>query len=512
MSQAAPGIAREPLLAAALACGVFVAHGLLRLTGIEHNFDEGVYIQQAQLVLAGQRPYVDFFYHQTPLYLYTLAAFAAPAPDSLIAYRLLSLLASAAAGLFVFAMARRLLPPWPAVFALILFYTAPLQYYGMLALPNAVMLCFATAGAWLLGVRRGGRNAALGAVLLVLAILEKPLALPMAAAVGIAVLADPTRRRDVGWAAAATLAAAAASWLLFDRLSDGVFTELLGLQAGRFSSKSGFELMRGYPPFLAQLRSHGLHSAVAWNLYEHARSLLLPGPFGNLHLVALAGFGQVWVVRRNPAAWRGHCLLIALLGLLPLVFSLFVWEPSWDHYFVQYLPALSLLGGAALQALWESSRAPRLGPATAILLVGLGSAAGAAHVGARTADYGRIPRAVVPGEPWLTLDPFLNFVAGTRPACGLIDPFNVYGDRSLIALSNAPAWERFRVDPEDLLGCLEADPSIRIAVGSVRSFFVDDALGEGLAQLEQADPRRFVRMPLDFKERNRRSRRRSLLQ
>jgi 4-amino-4-deoxy-L-arabinose transferase-like glycosyltransferase len=504
--------ARAPALAAALACGVFVVHGLLRLSSLEHNYDEGVYIQQARLVLAGARPYVDFFYHQTPLYLYTLAAFAAPVPDSLIAYRAPSLLASAVAGLFVYAMARRLLPPWPAVFALILFYTAPLQYYGMLALPNAVMLCFATAGAWLLGFRRGGRSAALGAALLVLAILEKPLALPMAAAVGLATLADPTRRRDAAWAAAAALVAAAAAWLLFDRQSGGMFTELLGLQAGRFSSKSGFELMRGYPPFLERLRSHDLHSALAWNLYEHARSLLLPGPFGNLHLVLLGVFGQLWIAWRRPAAWHGHRLLITLLWALPLVFSLFVWEPSWDHYFVQYVPSLSLLGGAALQGLWEARRVQRLARATAILLVLLGTASGASHVGARTADYDRVPLPLVAGEAWLTLDPFLNFVAGTRPACDLIDPFNVYGDRSLIALSNAPAWQRFRVDPEDLLRCLEADRSIRIAVGSVRSLFVDRALADGLERLQQREPDRFARMPLDFKERNRRTRRRSLLQ
>ncbi len=505
-----PGVddSRALRIAAALACAVFVAYGLLRLAHLEHNFDEGVYIQQARLVLAGQMPYVDFFYHQPPLYLYTLAAFAAPAQESLIAYRLPSLLASALSGLFVFAMARRLLPPVPALMALVLFYTAPLMYYGLLALPNAVMLCLGTSGAWLLGFQRGARHAVPGAVLLVLAVLEKPVGLPFAAAVGLATLADRTRRREAAWAAAAAIATAGGAWLLFDLLSAGVFTELLSLQAGRFSAKSGYELMLSYPPFLDRVESQGLHSPLAWNLNEHLLSLLLPGPFGSLHLVLLGAFGQIRVARRPPAAWRGHRLLIAGLWVLPLFFSLFVWEPTWDHYFVLYLPALALLSGSALERLWEARRARGAGRAVAVVLVALGATAGVLHVEARRADYGRIPRPSVPGEAWLTLDPFLNFVAGTEPACGLIDPFNVYGESSLIALSDAPAWERFRVDTEELLRCLETDPDIRVAVGSVRSFFVSDALRQGLDRL---DPERKAHMPIDFKKRNRSTRRRSVL-
>ena len=56
--------------------------------------------------MAGEFPYRNFFYHQTPLYPVTLAAFAAKAPDSLFLYRLPSLLAVALSGLLVQRMAR----------------------------------------------------------------------------------------------------------------------------------------------------------------------------------------------------------------------------------------------------------------------------------------------------------------------------------------------------------------------------------------------------------------------
>lgn len=200
--------------------------------------------------------------------------------------------------------------------------------------------------------------------------------------------------------------------------------------------------------------------------------------------------------------------MITALWALPFLFSVFVWEPVWDHYFVQYLPALALLGGAALQMLWETPRLPWLARGAGITVLVLGVAGGVSHVEARTADYTLVPHAQSPGERWLTFDPFLTFVAGAEPACGLIDPFNVYGERSLVSLSDTAPWRRFRIDREDLLRCLEADPSIRIAVGSVRGFFVDRDLEEGLNRL---GPQRVVRIPLVLTNQNRHFQRRSLL-
>ena len=114
------------------------------LGNLEYAFDEGVYIQQARLVLAGQLPYRDFFSHQTPLYPLTLAAVAAPAPDALWLYRLPSSLATALCGVVVHRIALRLTTNLGALVAALLFFTAPLQYFDLVAMPNALMLATST--------------------------------------------------------------------------------------------------------------------------------------------------------------------------------------------------------------------------------------------------------------------------------------------------------------------------------------------------------------------------------
>jgi hypothetical protein len=94
-------------------------------------------------------------------------------------------------------------------------------------------------------------------------------------------------------------------------------------------------------------------------------------------------------------------------------------------------------------------------------------------------------------EQWLTFDPLVNFRYGTRPACGLIDPFNVYGSANLVALTlgESPATSRFLVSTDALIACLEWDPRIRIGIGYWGTFFVDDALK---AYLERQPAERFL--------------------
>jgi hypothetical protein len=92
-------------------------------------------------------------------------------------------------------------------------------------------------------------------------------------------------------------------------------------------------------------------------------------------------------------------------------------------------------------------------------------------------------------EQWLTFDPLVNFRYHTRPACGLVDPFNVYGAASLIGSSGNPAVSRFHMSPERLIACLEWDPRIKIGLGYWATFFVDGRLREYLASLP---PERFL--------------------
>ena len=88
-------------------CAAFLMFGAFLLPTLDYNYDEGVYIQQALQIIGGNLPYRDFFCHQTPLYPLTLAAFAAPVPDSLFVFRLMSLLATALSGVLVYRIAVR---------------------------------------------------------------------------------------------------------------------------------------------------------------------------------------------------------------------------------------------------------------------------------------------------------------------------------------------------------------------------------------------------------------------
>ena len=77
---------------------LFIVLSASNLDILRPNVDEGVYILQSRLVRQGDVPYVDFFYHQTPLYLYILAAFSRLGNDSVTLYRCLSLFATALSG------------------------------------------------------------------------------------------------------------------------------------------------------------------------------------------------------------------------------------------------------------------------------------------------------------------------------------------------------------------------------------------------------------------------------
>ena len=473
--------------------GAFLVLGASVLEFVDYNFDEGVGIQQARLIHRGVQPFRDFFQHQIPAYVYTLALFSRPTPDSLFAYRALSLLATCGAGLALYGVARRALSPRGATFALLLFFTAPLQFYGLLALPHACVALFTGVGMRLLVFDRGALRAFAGSAALVVAVLYKPLVAPVAVVAAIAVIAA-ARIRDAAAAAAAVVVTAGGAWALFHGLSDGVFTEVLWLQASRVGGTTGFDQISGFGPFQAAMQARGVETAVEWNLSELALAFLQPAPRGNLHLLVLAALGAIaWLPAQR--AWRGPRAVVVGWLVLPALFLVFVWAPAWDHYFVHYLPPLCLLAASGLEALWRSERARVAARVAVVAALAVSVHAGATHLAGRMADFSAAPRAAA-GSRWLTFDPFANFVTRSEPACGIVDPFNVFGPNSLVALSALAGWDRFQVDPQDVLACLEADPDARIALAQGRTWFVDAPFAAALAEL---GAHRVVDLPISFR-------------
>jgi 4-amino-4-deoxy-L-arabinose transferase-like glycosyltransferase len=439
---------------------VFIVITAPRLDVLRSNVDEGVYIQQARLVRQGEVPYVDFFYHQTPLYLYALAGFGTLGADSLAGYRLFSLLASALTGVLVYHAGQRLQDRSTGLLAQLAFYAAPLQVYAFLALPNALTALLAAAGVFAILLRQGLVWALLAGLFLSTAVLVKPLAVPVVLSLVLLLVLVRSERRKLPALAASGLATGLAAWFLLHAATDGAFTRVLELQARRYSGKSGFELMASYADFRKAVIARGATTPTSWNVSEHSRAFLGGGlTNGNFWLLLAAA--------ASPFLWKGRMqrpLLAGLsLWLLAAVwFSVFVWEPIWDHYFVLYLPPLALFAGITLKASLGARR--WWARAFALLLV-----VGCTLLGhsQRFTDplWYRQARAAgmrARGRELFTFNPLIHVVAGTRPACGLIDPLNVYGEHAIATLDPESPLRQFQITAEDLVTCLGDDTLVVI--------------------------------------------------
>lgn len=215
----------------------FAALALGFCPSLAPNFDEGVYLAQAEFIWNGQVPFRDFFYHQTPLYPLLIAPSAAFGTASVFVARGVSILATATAGLLLGRLACAYSGPRAGLFAQSIFYLAPLSHYGLLVLPNGIMVLCTVTGFYLLLVRE---RPVLAGCALAVAVFLKPLAVSTAIAL---VLSAAFARRSVprvilGGALGGTLLIGlTALW------SGGAFFDLLALQFGRYGERSGFEVM-----------------------------------------------------------------------------------------------------------------------------------------------------------------------------------------------------------------------------------------------------------------------------
>jgi hypothetical protein len=275
------------------------------------------------------------------------------------------------------------------------------------------------------------------------------------------------------------------AWLLLHLGSDGRFTEVLELQAARFANKRGFETMLQYPPFREFADARHVHSALGWNLSEHRLAFLSYFPANMNLMLAIASVpGAIHLLRRRHSLPAAAVWAPLLWLALALTFSIFVWEPDWDHYFLQYLGPLSLLSAAAVEALLTArpgrARTVRwaLGGAALIAFAALG-------LSLRPTDaafFARARSVAAPGQRLLAFDPLINFLSGTEIGCGLFDPFNTYGDSSPAALAGAGPLGHFALRDRDLIACLERDPGLRVVIGPYYGWFRTAALDDYLAR------------------------------
>ena len=189
-----------------------------RIGRFVYNLDEGVNLVLATRLLHGEAPLDQFFYHQPPLYLYVLRELIRWGGDPVHAARLGSILATAATGVLVYAAARRFTGRGGALFAAIVFFLCPLQFFNLAAMPNAWMLLFGTLGVYLALFDRRRWAVVAGAAALVVAMALKPLAISTGLATGFLILLLPRwRGRRLAFVLAAG-GASALAWLGFEWL------------------------------------------------------------------------------------------------------------------------------------------------------------------------------------------------------------------------------------------------------------------------------------------------------
>jgi hypothetical protein len=397
--------------------------------------------------------------------------------------------------------ARRLVGAPAALVAMVFFYAAPLQRFGMLALPTALMVSLACFGLYSVLFRppsaRTTRWVVAGALSLVLALMVSPTGFAAALTAGTLLLLLPAERSKIVPLVSTAFIACMVGWLLLHVASDGHFTEVVRLQASRFAHKRGFDAMLHYREFRRHVESRGVTTAIGWNLSELRLTYFSHFPVNmNLVPVLFGGLGAIVLVRRGLRGEVAPVLALApiLWLVLALGLTLFVLEPAWDHYFLQYLAPLSLLSAVFVDWLWSTGRATNLRRvAVALLLVAF------AWLGMtlRPSDpaFYEHARALAGGHaPLVTFDPMINLLTNTEPGCGVIDPFNTYGDYSSAAAAREGPLGRFEISETALIACLDRDPATRVVIGPFYHWFRSDRLDR---YLEGMAPERLIFLTSD---------------
>lgn len=139
-------LSRETRLALLLITAAGLFYGV-RLTAWRAGPDEGTYLYQAWRISLGEFPYRDFLTPQLPVFLGLGGVLFRLVGPSLLAIRLLTLVAMLGAGTLVYVWGTQLMSPRVALLGLVLFLT----HDGVYELareyrPEAYMLVFSTAG------------------------------------------------------------------------------------------------------------------------------------------------------------------------------------------------------------------------------------------------------------------------------------------------------------------------------------------------------------------------------
>jgi hypothetical protein len=89
-------------------------------------------------------------------------------------------------------------------------------------------------------------------------------------------------------------------------------------------------------------------------------------------------------------------------------------------------------------------------------------------------DYGRLRWLREQSPVLLSFDPFLNWVAGTEPACGVTDPLAQF---SRPFFQNSARFLPFVRSTDQIIDCLERSPDVHVLVATLQGaslWFIDE--------------------------------------
>lgn len=429
--------------------------------------DEGHHLLAAQLIRAGHRPYVDFFYQHPPLYAYLTAAWMRIAGDSWRSPHLMSALLTAVSALIAGEYVYSRLEKWRRAGAVVAMVLASFQFY---------VIAFGTLGQ------------AYGLCLFAVA---------LAFRLAVAVADEHWTARCFGCGLAA--GAAAASWLLTAPVVLILLVWLVGRGTTRQRWKKGTLFTAGtVVPFLPllwlawQAPRAALFDVVEFHLFYRSANLhyhptfrqdvgtaasLLAAPAVAVPLllgaVALlfASRGE-WAEGRKREFYLCAWLIAGLSALAVLA------HPAFPQYFLPIFPFLGILGALGVCALGQRiwTRGGTAWPA--VVLVALCAAELLLPLyrvrygyPIRWQAYEEVARAinrVTPADGSLYADTLLCYVAARRlPPPGLesdvAPPLNLPPQlaRSLHAVSQAELDEWLAAGRFDTVCLNETEEKIR---------------------------------------------------
>lgn len=432
------------------------------------DWDEWSFILMGADVAHGHLPFVHHFDLKPPLVFFLFGATIALFGKSLVAIRLLGAVCVFAAASFVYLTGRRLTGAWPALAGALLTATLASAPFGLATSSELPAIAFLAAATWRLARwPLDARDAALGGLLVSLAVLTRTNLAMVAVVVGALLVVASMLKRD-GVSRLAWLAYGAAGLMppAVLMLAYAAAGQLATLKLAMIDVPLAYSGQLGIAEVARQHVTQFYYTAQA-----------APLLYAPVALLALAGAAIVLAPRSrrsDPARSWPIIVLVAITGAV--VGSLLIGGAAYPHYWLQLMPFVGLFAALGIAGLM------RLAPAMRSVIAGL------VAVPIASGLIASLPYAVASytaPRPIEQAAEYIRATGGTKPTVWALHKHLV------LWYLDTPQLSRAGVHPDNLArraiidtlaahGYVGNDEVARL-MASRPSFVVTDAGGKGLA-------------------------------